>query len=129
MAVKEFKVGPRSRVLEAKEAASRDLGDRVLGGLLPQETLDAVLYPPTSGPSNPTSLRSCGCGKQHIPHSDDPNEAVEVEGTVHRYSRPCYRVGDDGQRVYFDFKTYRTLESRVSDLERVVADLVARAGK
>jgi hypothetical protein len=124
--IKKITVGPRSRVLEAREAEARDLGDRVLGGLLPQESLDSVLYPPTPGPSNPTSLRSCGCGKQHIPHSDDPNEAVEVDGVVHRYSRACYRVGDDGVRVYYDFKTYRSLESRVADLERVVADLARR---
>jgi hypothetical protein len=128
MAVKEFKLGARSRVLEAKEAADRDLGDRVLGGLLPQESLDAVLYPAVPGPANPTSLRGCGCGKVHIPHSDDPNEAVEMDGVVHRYSRACYRVGDDGQRVYYDFKNFRTLESRVADLERVLADVLRRLG-
>jgi len=128
MAVKEFKVGPRSRVLEAKEAASRDLGDRVLGGLLPQESLDKVLYPPTPGPANPTSLRSCGCGKQHIPYSDDPAEAVEVDGIVHRYSRACFGLNEDGSRKYFDFRTYRSTEARLTDLEKVVADLLQRMG-
>jgi hypothetical protein len=126
--IRKVTLGPRSRVLEAKEAASRDLGDRVLGGLLPQGELDKVLYPPTPGPANPTSLRGCGCGRQHIPYSDDPAEAVEVDGVVHRYSRPCFSLKEDGSRKYFDFRTYRSTEARLADLERVVADLLKRMG-
>jgi hypothetical protein len=121
--IRKVTLGPRSRVLEAKEAEQRELGDRVLGGLLPQGELDKVLYPPTPGPANPTSLRGCGCGKWHLAPGE---ELLIVDGWTHRYSMACYREEDDGTRTYTDFKNYRSLESRVTDLERVVADLVAQ---
>jgi hypothetical protein len=126
--IRKVTLGPRSRVLEAKEAEQRELGDRVLGGLLPQESLDAVLHPPTPGPANPTSLRGCACGRVHIPHSDDPNEAIEMDGIVHRYSRPCYGHGPEGERVYYDMVKQASVTERLNAIERVLADIVKRMG-
>jgi hypothetical protein len=122
MAIKGIHVGPRSRVLEAKEAESRDLGDRVLGGLLPQGELDKVLYPPTPGPANPTSLHGCGCATYHLPEKQD----LEIDGVVHRYSKPCQRVGESKQLGAVVRRV--PLEDRVAALEKVVADLVLRVG-
>lgn len=123
--IRKVTLGPRSRVLEAKEAESRELGDRVLGGLLPQGEVETVAYPPTPGPANPTSLRGCGCGRWHMPEGED---CLEIDGIVHRWSRACYREGESKQRTYLDFTNQITLEKRVANLERVVADLVQRMG-
>lgn len=123
--IRKVTLGPRSRVLEAKEAASRELGDRVMGGLLPQGETETVAYPPTPGPANPTSLRGCGCGRWRLKPGD---ELLGVDGWTHRYAAACYREEDDGSRTYTDFKTFRSVEARLADLEKVVADLVARRG-
>ena len=67
-------------------------------------------------------LTGCGCGKFHLPGKED----TWIEGRLHRYSKPCYEVREDGERIYLDLKTYVALPDRVAALERVVADLVVR---
>ena len=71
--------------------------------------------------SAPEGLRGCGCAKWAMPVTSDE---LQVGEWTHRYSKPCFRVTPDGGREYEDFKSYRTMEQRISDLERVVADLV-----
>ena len=55
---------------------------------------DQVVHPPTPGPANPTSIRSCGCARWHMPPGATSitvsEDGIEVE---HRYSAECRRVG------------------------------------
>ncbi len=123
MAIKSVHVGPRSRVLEAKDAQDRLLGAKVMGGLLGDDPVPEDLKAPVLACGGPTSLRGCGCGKWHLPAGED---CLEIDGVVHRFSRPCYEEGESKARSYLDFKAPLSLESRVAALEKVVADLVQR---
>lgn len=69
-----------------------------------------------------TPLTGCGCGQVHLPSKQD----TWVDGRLHRYCKPCYAVGENGERVYLDMKAYVSLPDRVANLERVVAELVAK---
>lgn len=71
-----------------------------------------------------TSLTGCGCGKHHLPGKQD----TWIDGTLHRYSKPCHSTDENGVRTYLDLKAYASIGDRVANLERVVADLVAKRG-
>ena len=125
--IKKITVGPRSRILEAQDAARAELGAKVMGGLLgddpvPEDLKASALACPGG---HPTSLRGCGCGKWHLPQGED---CLEIDGVVHRFSRPCYEEGGSKGRSYLDFKAPFSLEGRVAALEKVVSDLVQRMG-
>lgn len=73
--------------------------------------------------SEVTPLTGCGCGQQHLPSKQD----TWIDGKLHRYSKPCYSLDPvTGERVYLDMKAHVSLLDRVANLERVVAELVAK---
>lgn len=119
MSIKSVKVGPRSRVLEKREAEQRAADDQaLLDAGVPEE----IVYPPVPGPSNPSSPRGCGCGKVQL--SD--GVVAHIDGVEHRYAAPCFSTNGQGGRTYFDFRNRPTTDARLSALEKVVSDLVAR---
>ena len=68
------------------------------------------------------SAHGCACGKQVLPSKAD----TWIDGVLHRAYRPCYSTDANGERVYYDVKTHLSVMERIANLERVVAELVAK---
>lgn len=150
MGIDKIKLGPRSRVLEKQSREYEEAVEKVISEALVSPAVKAKLekakvdlvtqgsatveiteddfqamHPPLPGPANPQSLRGCGCGKFHIPPGT-PDAGIEIDGAVHRYSKPCYSQYGEEERVYYKVKAKTpSLEDRVIALEKVVAGLLA----
>jgi hypothetical protein len=53
---------------------------------------------------------------------------IAVGEWTHRWSKPCFRTDEQGERHYEDFKSFLTVEQRLTAVEKVLSDLVARMG-
>jgi hypothetical protein len=51
---------------------------------------------------------------------------VELDGVTHRYSKPCYRVLEDGQRQYHDLAPGSSVLARLAALERIVEEFLRK---